>query len=305
MVYKYCSVRRVIAKVFSDFDLKEGDHRISDMIEWSGEALEKIGAFPQFINKVTGKDGNPILVLENYQCKLPSDFHKLIQVAYSTSELGPFYSMRYATGNMEYGSALNEALTEPYDDLAEGVSESDLVNLAMDLYDLTYLAALEKINNESNIRSLLETLVKKESITSGNSSSDTSDLIYVVVNNYLKTNVKSGYLLMAYQAIPVDIDGYPLIPDDQSFLEAIYWYIAMKLLYPMWRDGRVRDAIYYDAKRSWNYYCKQAYGNAMMPNQDQLESIKNSWLRLIPEINNHSNFFSLSGEQELIYNANK
>ena len=82
MVYNLTSVRRVIAKVFTDLDLKEGDHRISDMIEWAGEALEKIGGFPSFNTKVLGKDDLPLLELSNYQVKLPCDFHSLIQIGY-------------------------------------------------------------------------------------------------------------------------------------------------------------------------------------------------------------------------------
>ena len=46
MIYKLTSVKSVIAKVFTDLDLQEETHRVSDMIEWAGEALEKIGAFP-------------------------------------------------------------------------------------------------------------------------------------------------------------------------------------------------------------------------------------------------------------------
>ena len=299
MIYKYTSVRRVIAKVFSDFDLKEGDHRISDMVEWAGEALEKIGAFPQFINKVAGKDDNPILELSNYQSKLPCDFHKLIQVAYASELGGAYYPMRYATGSFEYNSKDNDV---PGSEDISVVAEDALVNLAMDLYNLTYVEALNKLNTEPNIRSLLTSMIKQKGISLGSESSETTDLIYVIVDNYIKTNVASGYLMMAYQAIPTDIDGYPLVPDDVSFMEALYWYIVMKLLYPMWRDGRVRDAVYADAKKSWNYYCKQAYGNAMMPNQDQLESFKNSWLRLIPEINEHQSFFSNLGQEQIIYN---
>ena len=84
MLYKTTSVKRVIAKVFTDLDLQEGEHRVADMIEWAGEALEKIGAFPFFINKVTGTDGSPYLEVFNYQAKLPCDFHSLIQVSFST-----------------------------------------------------------------------------------------------------------------------------------------------------------------------------------------------------------------------------
>ena len=95
-----------------------------------------------------------------------------------------------------------------------------------------------------------------------------------------------------------------MIPGDASFLEAIYWYIVMKLYYPQWVAGQIRDAVYYDARRSWSYFCKQAFGGALMPNTDQLESIKNSWVRLIPEINEHSAGFSTLGQQQRFYNHN-
>ena len=69
----------------------------------------------------------------------------------------------------------------------------------------------------------------------------------------------------------------------------------------MWKRGQIRDAVYYDARRSWNFYCKQAYGNAMMPDAGMLESIKNAWLRLVPDINSGSIFHSALGEQQKIY----
>jgi hypothetical protein len=132
----------------------------------------------------------------------------------------------------------------------------------------------------------------------------TKDITYVITPGYIKMNVESGYIMLAYQAIPTDTKGYPMIPDDVSFIEALYWYIVMKLYYPQWVAGQVRDSVYYDARRSWNYYCKQAYGNALMPNTDQLESIKNSWLRLVPEINEHTSGFSALGQQARTYNHN-
>jgi hypothetical protein len=257
MIYNYVSVKKVIAKVFSDLDLGEQPHRISDMIEYCGEALKKIGAFPALITRVTGKEDLPLLTITNYQAKLPADLNTINQVAYSASTKGPYYPMRYATGS--YSS------NHPTKDV--GVI----------------------INTQTTPDSEKDTMFSL-------------DYSYIIVGGYIKTNIKDGYLLISYQAIPVDTDKYPLIPDDESFFEALYWYINMKLTYPEWKAGRIRDAVYYDTKSSWNYYRKQAYANAMMPNPDQLESIKNTWIRLIPEINAHDTFYSTLGEQETIYN---
>jgi hypothetical protein len=70
----------------------------------------------------------------------------------------------------------------------------------------------------------------------------------------------------------------------------------------MWRQGRLRDVVYYDSQSNWNYYCKQAYGKAMMPSVDKMESLKNKWLQFYPEINDFDYNFSTTGNKQLIYN---
>jgi hypothetical protein len=263
MIYNLVSCKKVIAKVFADLALEEDTHRISDMIEYCGDALKKIGSFPQFITKVTGKENVPMLILENYQAKLPVDLYSLNQVAYSGTLSSPFFPMQGASGSF----SSNHAVTQQYG-------------------------------------STTTTTTTSTSPTGENNTIFSGMYQYNVVGGYIKTNIKDGYLMISYQAIPIDDDNYPLVPDDESFFEALYWYINMKLMYPKWVAGQIRDAVYYDAKSSWNYYRKQAYGNAMMPNADQLETIKNVWIRLIPEINSNRNFHSMIGEQEFIYNKN-
>lgn len=304
MIYKLTSVKRVLAKVFTDLDLKEGDHRILDMIEWCAEGLLKIGAFPQFINKVTGKDNVPFLEIWDYQAQLPSDFHSIIQVSFSENIQGPFYPMTYGTGSFDFQKDNNEVTS------AIAIPESNIVSMAMTLYNLDYKDALAKINNEPVTRdNLMVMLNRMYPSASGAGVSNPgvvgTDYKYVITSGYIKTNVRNGYIMMAYQAIPTDSEGYPLIPDDVDFVEALYWYVTMKLLYPEWKLGRVRDEVYYDARRSWNFNCKKAYGNAMMPNTDQLETIKNQWLRLIPEIHEHSSGFATLGDRQIVYNKNK
>jgi hypothetical protein len=300
MLYNLVSIRRVIAKIFTDLDLKEGEHRITDMISWAGEALLKIGAFPSFVHRITGKGGVPLLNVSGYQAKLPGDLYSIIQVSYGVNEAGPFYPMRYATGSFEYERELTSEMTDSTE-VDNTLPTTDLVNLAMTLYNESYVDALARINNYPATRSLLESLLSSGGSISGGDTVFTSDYTYVVSGGWIKLSQETGYLMVTYQAIPVDKDGYPLVPDDESFLEALYWYINMKLMYPEWKEGRIRDAVYYDARRSWNYYCKQSYGNAMMPNSDQLESIKNTWLRLIPAIDEHETFYSTMGEREIIY----
>lgn len=297
MLYKLTSSKRVISKVLTDADIQEENIRISDLLEWIGEGLIKIGGFPQFIIRTTGREEIPVITLSNYQAELPYDFHSLIQVSFCTTENGPFYPMRQATGSYEP----NPIVTEVSTNVEDITANSNLVILAMQLYNLSYADALTKINTEANTRSILNSLLVNNKVNP-NASTDTTDYIYTIRGGYIKTNQESGFLQITYHAIPTDLDGYPLVPDNESYIEALYWYCVMKLYYPKWVTGSIRDAVYYDARRSWNYYRKQAYGEAMMPDKGQLESIKNSWLRLIPNINEYDTSMSNIGQQEVVYN---
>jgi hypothetical protein len=73
---------------------------------------------------------------------------------------------------------------------------------------------------------------------------------------------------LAYDAILTDSNGYPLIPDLTSYQEALYWYTLMKLKYPEYLRGTLNREIYYDIRRSWNFYRNQAYAEAIMPDED-------------------------------------
>lgn len=265
MILKTVSVKQVIAKVLTDNDMQEETHRIADMLTWCAEAIERIGFFLHLDTRVTGKAGVPLLEVTNYQAALPLGIHKIIQVAYAYDAAGPFYPMRYGTGSTDY----NKGYT--------GTTNTGTIENP--IYDIDY--------------------------TKEASNDFTSDLNYVVTQGYIKLNKPDGYLMVVYSAIPLDEEGFPLVPDGISYIEALYWYVTMKLLYPGWKEGRVRDAVYYDARRSWNFYCKQAYGNALMPEGDMLESIKNTWLRLVPELGEHNGMFSTMGQKQVIYNANR
>ena len=77
MVYKFTSAKEVVAKIYSDLDIQEELHRITDIREWITEAIEKIGAFDQFVKKVI------TVPIVDYKVRIPDDLHSLVQCAYS------------------------------------------------------------------------------------------------------------------------------------------------------------------------------------------------------------------------------
>ena len=71
---KLVSSKSVIAKIISDLDLKEDEIKITDIRNWIGEAMEKIGAVQQLEHKVEAIPvENMILRLTGKACIMLQD----------------------------------------------------------------------------------------------------------------------------------------------------------------------------------------------------------------------------------------
>lgn len=293
MIDKLISSSAIVAKVIADNNLQEKDLRIADIRAWIGEAVEKIGAVTQLDHKVE------TIQLKGYQAKLPCDLYKLDQVAYSSNGAG-WLPMRKTSGAFlsKLGSKEGKA--------SMTIPDEAIFQLTKTLFNLTDdTAALKKLNENPGIRQTLATLVDNHTVNAQYGFKRIQEqLQYDVKPGYIVCPVSDGELKISYYAVYTDNEGMPMIPDMQSYQEAIYWYVTMKMFYPEYLKGRIPQYIYNDMKNSWNYYAKQAYAEAMLPNVDGLESIQNTWNRLVPSLDDHDNFFDYLGDEEIIYNQN-
>lgn len=253
----------------SDLDIQEEGQRVTDMREWIFEALEKIGATTQYQKKESNTDGTPLLKINNYQAALPDDIHAITTVAYSIHDNGPWQPMRISTG----GFKINPDKGTPSQVTEKGAMDDNVV----------YPIVVPVVGNR-------------------NTTNFNNDHQYFIKPGFIVTNRRDGYIKLAYVTNYTDDRGYPMVPSIASYQEAIYWYIVMKLKYPEYLDGRMHREVYYDVKRSWNFYRKQAYAEALMPTEGDMISIKNAWLKLMPDINSEATFDSGIGGKEHIYN---
>lgn len=136
-----------------------------------------------------------------------------------------------------------------------------------------------------------------------NRNKDNYDKIvtYYYKPGFICVNREDGYIKIVYSKYHTDEAGMMTVPNLMSYIEAIYWYIVMKLTYPKWRIGQVRDQVYYDSKKSWRFFRNKAYGEMMMPTLDELNhNIRHTWNKLIPESNSNLSDFSNIGLQEKV-----
>ena len=137
-----------------------------------------------------------------------------------------------------------------------------------------------------------------------------TDYNFYINDSYIITNIKtpnkcvdcpeeSPYkICIVYLGMPVDCDGYPMIPDDIYFAEACAKYCTYMLDYQDWRKAQLPDKVFQKSEQDYLFYVKAAKGAANMPNAAQLENLKNIWTRLIPKMNDYNQHFKNTSNQE-------
>lgn len=301
------SSNTVIAKVIADLQLQESDIRITDIREWCMEAILKIGAVQQYEHKVA------ILPIECHQVALPCDLYKLGQVAFSFCNGGGWLPMRKATSSFGVFHDC-ECSNEP----CMLIPDTAMFPLVKNMFNLnTDREALEKLNEDTNLRQTLSILLNQWTVGTVNGkfvpgvvdhrdgTMFSNELQYTTKPGYINTCMPRGFVKISYYAIYTDEDSMPMIPDLESYKECLYWYITMKLMYPKKLKGQISQGDYYDIRNSYNFYRKQAYAEAMMPTVDDLSTISNIYNKLYPEINDQDTFFSTTGDEQNIYNQNR
>ena len=123
-------------------------------------------------------------------------------------------------------------------------------------------------------------------------SQNTSGNCYYINDNFIVTSFDKGCLLISFKGINVDKEGFPMIPDNVSYKKAVKAYIQTMVDRIWWRRGSLQEGVYRDSQRDWEWYVKQARGSASMPNLDQMENLKNQWVKLKPNMNSSRTFFT-------------
>lgn len=293
------SSKSVIAKVIADLDLKEEDIKITDIRQWIGEAMEKIGAIQQLEHKVV------TVKVDNYQAKLPCDLYRLDQVAFSFNCSCGWLPMRKVTNSFDIYKQCNKNKCK---DML--ITDAALIPIVKNIYNLIEdKDAITILNTDRNVKDTLSALLQQYTVPSingrivlGNPELYCATLQYSTKPGYINVNIPEGWLKISYYAIYTDEEGMPMIPDMDSYFEAIFWYVAMKLSYPKYLKGQLSQNIYYDMKNSYNFYRRQAYAEAMAPTTDELRTIQNIWHKLYPEFDDHNTFFEYTGDKQIIYN---
>lgn len=126
------------------------------------------------------------------------------------------------------------------------------------------------------------------------------DNTYKIQGNIIYTSLKDGELEVAYEALAVDEEGYPVLPDNSSFTRALELYIKKQWFTIQFDLGKITAAVLQNVQQEYSWAVGQCQSDLVRPTIDQMESIANSWNTLIPRTSEHSRGFATNGSKQTI-----
>jgi hypothetical protein len=125
-----------------------------------------------------------------------------------------------------------------------------------------------------------------------------SQYSYTINNGYIFTSFESGEVEMCYKAFPTNNLGMPMVPDDIKFIMAVQAYIAERIGFRLWMQEKLTRDRYEKLEQERLWYIGAATTKAAMPSINEMEAIKNRFLRLKVNPNFHDASFIYSSDKE-------
>lgn len=210
----------------------------------------------QYILDRLGKGSYPIregvLVLENYEARLPHDFNSVREARLCTQTSGFEYRLptsfyRSETYQMDHAGHIDRC------------APCDPCNLCTNSINVVYKTdtivcsptyTVEHLLKPGNVSCL--TKCDRNSLNRKAHSEHTFD----INGNRFSTNFKDGEVFLSYYSSETDEEGTSLIPDNVKIIDAIEHYIKYKLFEMLW--NQVTDETYNQIERKYQTY-KQLY----------------------------------------------
>lgn len=244
MVVKWVTIKPVLARIVRNIRDVDGDY-LADLPEWIAEAIAKLKTHYQLELKFEKID------IRFHIGKLPCQIDALAAVIYRGQRLmpgDPAGPLRVPsnTANSAFVSILNSPGG------SKDIEETDVNDWPF------YLNTVEEV-------ALMPI------------SSDTYRINY----NKIETSVKDGQLGIWFWRVPCDSEGLPMVPDNENFKTAVYWYARMMMIGAGYED---KVFSYDKCDYNFNLYGERAINEITYPTPDEKQKTIQNTVSLIPHL---------------------
>lgn len=129
---------------------------------------------------------------------------------------------------------------------------------------------------------------------------DISEGSFKTQGRIIFTSFPEGKIEIAYKAIPVDDDGFPLLLDNETYLNALEAYIKVKVFTVMFDLGKIQAGILSNAQTEYAWASHLLQSEMLIPSVSEMESISRYLNTMIKPVRQFDNGFKNLGNREYL-----
>lgn len=158
--------------------------------------------------------------------------------------------------------------------------------------DLISIIQCEDCKTERCMRAMTSTFENDER--------DRVELSFKTQGRVIYTSFKKGAVKIAYKAIPVDDEGYPMLIDNAVFLGALEAYIKKQAFTVLFDTDKIKINVLQNAQQEYAWKVGQCQSEFTMPSISEMEAISRMWTSLIQKTTEFDKGFRHLGDREYI-----
>lgn len=127
----------------------------------------------------------------------------------------------------------------------------------------------------------------------------TGEFTYKIQGMVIFTSTKDIDVEIAYRAFATDDEGYPLLPDNTSFLRGLESYIKLKWFTILYDQGKISQQVMQNTQQDYAWAVGDAQSEFARLSLDDAETLSNSFKMLLPRNSEHWRAFFNAGTEEV------
>lgn len=116
----------------------------------------------------------------------------------------------------------------------------------------------------------------------------------------LFTSFPHGKVRVAYKAIPLDEDGFPLLIDNEVYLAALEAYIKCRVFTVKFDTGKIQSGVLQNAKQEYAWLAGQVGAEFKVPSVSEAEALTRMYTSLIKSPTHFDSGFRHMGDREYL-----
>ncbi len=275
MIHSTTSIQEVIARVIRNTRIQDSSY-IQDMNEWIPEAMGYMRT------KMELKYSWADVEIEFHKGKLPCGLIHIMAVEHAGHRL------KYSNTVKHFGTGHNLGYNHQTIGNQIPVFTSNIVTQNQEAYtgEGNHIWKSDVASPTTSIKAVMCTDIHPTEY-------------YQIEMDYINTSISDTIVRIHYLSQPVDKDGFPLIPDNENYKEALYYYVRAKMIGCGYKDSVFKET---ELLQRFEVYAARAIGQIRYPSTDIVQSRIDNMVRFIPPQNYWENFFRTDSNEGIYPN---